>query len=245
MYWLLAAGKNYTLIRVKYLFLKIVLIIIQKNQPPLAKGGWFSHKNNVCRSLFYRDSFIAQLYDSCWDIIYLHQIFVQSKLHSAAIIENFWLSNTFGLLQKFFNPQYAGGASHPFQLQGFICHFRLLLKYHFFCINYDLQFLRDRLSGKGYKPYSFLEGAAPENNYKAEQPYQISIFDGPYSYKDQSYAKLLLRSSGADSPREILLREKPSSGEWFLWEQYLLSDIRAPQAEDPWAWNNWYSFSSI
>ncbi|NLV99377.1 MAG: hypothetical protein GX034_06235 [Clostridiaceae bacterium] len=101
--------------------------------------------------------------------------------------------------------------------------------------NYDLQFLRDRLSGKGYKPYSFLEGAAPENNYKAEQPYQISIFDGPYSYKDQGYAKLLLRSSGADSPREILLREKPSSGEWFLWEQYLLSDIRAPQAEDPWA----------
>ncbi|NLC89175.1 MAG: hypothetical protein GX681_03820 [Clostridiaceae bacterium] len=101
--------------------------------------------------------------------------------------------------------------------------------------NYDLQFLRDRLSGKGYKPYSFLQGSAPENNYEAIQPYQISIFDGPYSYQDEGYVRLLLRSSGADSPREIKLREKPSSGEWFLWEHYLLSDIRAPQAEDPWA----------
>lgn len=101
--------------------------------------------------------------------------------------------------------------------------------------NYDLQFLRDRLSGKGYKPYSFLQGASPENNYKPDQPYRISISDGPYSYQDEGYVKLLLRTSGADSPREIKLREKASSGEWFLWEHYLLADIRAPQAEDPWA----------
>lgn len=101
--------------------------------------------------------------------------------------------------------------------------------------NYDIQFLHDRLAGKGYKPFSFFQGARPENSYTPEQPYQISVFDGPYSYQEEGYIKLLLRSSGADNPREIKLRAKPSSGEWFLWENYLLADIRTPQIGDPWA----------
>lgn len=44
----------------------------------------------------------------------------------------------------------------------------------------------------------------------------------------------MMRSSGAGSPREIKLREKPSSGQWFLWENYLLSDIREPKPADLW-----------
>jgi hypothetical protein len=101
--------------------------------------------------------------------------------------------------------------------------------------NYDLQFLRDRLAAKGYKPFSFLHGATPENGYTPAQPYQITIFDGPYSFQEAGYAKLMIRSSGADSPRQIKLREQPSSGQWFLWEEYLLSDIRTPVSMDPWA----------
>lgn len=99
---------------------------------------------------------------------------------------------------------------------------------------YEIQFLRDRLGGKGYKPYSFFEGSSPANNYTPSQPYTIRIFDGPYSYQNEGYAKLFVRSSGADSPRQIDLRRK-GDGRWFLWEQFLLSDIRTPAAEDPWA----------
>ena len=40
---------------------------------------------------------------------------------------------------------------------------------------------------------------------------------------------------GADSARQIRLRTKPSTGQWFLWEQFLLSDIRVPVSADPWA----------
>jgi len=37
-------------------------------------------------------------------------------------------------------------------------------------------------------------------------------------------------------PRPIKLRQKPSTGEWFLWEYSSpLSGIRIPAAEDPWA----------
>ncbi|MCK9350576.1 MAG: hypothetical protein M0P44_05070 [Clostridiales bacterium] len=100
---------------------------------------------------------------------------------------------------------------------------------------YDIQFLRDRLSGKGYKACSFFRGATPENNYTPTEPLTITVSSGPYSFQEKGYANLLIQSSGADSPRQIKMREKPSSGEWFLWENYLLADIRTPVASDPWA----------
>ena len=34
---------------------------------------------------------------------------------------------------------------------------------------------------------------------------------------------------------QIKLRHKPSTDQWFLWEQFLFSDIRPPVGADPWA----------
>ena len=51
----------------------------------------------------------------------------------------------------------------------------------------------------------------------------------------QAVANVQVESGGADSPRQIRLRTKPSTGEWFLWEQFILSDIRPPKSADPWA----------
>lgn len=99
---------------------------------------------------------------------------------------------------------------------------------------FEIQFLRDRLAGKGYKPFSFFAGSSPANNYTPSQPYTVRVEDNPYSYQNEGYAKLYLRSSGADSPRAVDLRRK-GDGRWFLWEQFLLSDIRIPANEDPWA----------
>ena len=42
-----------------------------------------------------------------------------------------------------------------------------------------------------------------------------------------------IRSGGADSPRPIVLRQKGE--QWFLWQQLLMSAIRTPAAQDPWA----------
>ncbi|WP_442872029.1 DUF6935 domain-containing protein [Blautia sp.] len=46
---------------------------------------------------------------------------------------------------------------------------------------------------------------------------------------------LYVACSGADSPRPLKLRNKPSTGQWFLWEQQLLTGIRIPKEADPWA----------
>ena len=98
---------------------------------------------------------------------------------------------------------------------------------------FEIQFLRDRLAGKGYKPYSYFRGATPANNYTPDQPYIITVRDDPYSYQNEGYARLQLRSYGADNPRQITLRQK--GDQWLLWDQMLLSDIRIPAKDDPWA----------
>ena len=102
---------------------------------------------------------------------------------------------------------------------------------------YDKQFIRDRFRGKDYVPRSYFAGTSPDNNYTPAQPYTVTFFENAYSRAEyaQGYIMLHVNSSGADSPHQVKLRLKPSTGQWFLWEQYLLPDIRAPKALDPWA----------
>ena len=100
---------------------------------------------------------------------------------------------------------------------------------------YDKQFLQDRFRDKDYVPRSYFAGATPQNNYEPSEPRTITVFENPYSREQDGYLTLHIRSGGADSPRQIKLRHKPSTGQWFLWEQFLLSDIRKPVSADPWA----------
>lgn len=100
---------------------------------------------------------------------------------------------------------------------------------------YDEQFLRDRLGDAGYVPRSFFAGATPDNNYEPSKPYTITVSENSYSYTEKGYARLLIKSGGADSPRPISLRTKPSTGEWFLWgTPGYLGGIRKPASDDPW-----------
>ena len=100
---------------------------------------------------------------------------------------------------------------------------------------YDKQFLADRFRDKDYVPRSYFAGATPQNNYEPSEPLTVTVFENPYSRGQDGYLTLHVRSGGADSPRQIKLRLKPSTGQWFLWEQFLLADIRQPVSADPWA----------
>lgn len=100
---------------------------------------------------------------------------------------------------------------------------------------YEKQFIAERLSGKYYKSFSFFDGSSPENGYKPSAPYRIVICANPYSFPEKNWAVMHVKSSGADSLRQIKLRCKPSTGQWFLNEIQCLSDIRMPVADDPWA----------
>ena len=100
---------------------------------------------------------------------------------------------------------------------------------------YEKQFIRERMQGKMYKARSFFAGATPQNSYTPTTPYTISVNETPYSFDDENWATLYVTSGGADNPRPIKLRKKPSTGQWFLNDIQCLADIRIPVAEDPWA----------
>ena len=100
---------------------------------------------------------------------------------------------------------------------------------------YEKGFIKERLSGKFYKTFSFFEGATPENGYKPNKPYVIRVSENPYSFDEENWATLYVKSGGADNSRPIKLRKKPSTGQWFLNDIQCLADIRIPVEEDPWA----------
>lgn len=100
----------------------------------------------------------------------------------------------------------------------------------------DLSFLNDRFrGGRTYIPFSYFTGAVPDNHYTPSEPFTLVIQSSHISAAEPGYMKLFIPCGGADSPRPIKLRQRGSDGKWFLWEQYLLTDIRQPKAADPWA----------
>ena len=100
---------------------------------------------------------------------------------------------------------------------------------------YDVQFLRDRLRDKKYLPKAYFNGATPQNGYVPSVPYVLNVLPDPRPQDiPDGYLRVFLRTAGADSPRPIKLRQK--GGNWYLWEySSILSGIRIPAAEDPWA----------
>ena len=100
----------------------------------------------------------------------------------------------------------------------------------------EIQQISDRfMDGKFYKVNSFFEGATPQNNYTPSKPYTVEVSVTPYSFENQGWAVMYLHSGGVDNPRPLKLRQKPSTGQWFLVEIQYLGDIRVPVAADKWA----------
>ena len=98
----------------------------------------------------------------------------------------------------------------------------------------EASFIADRLRDKDYVPRSYFKGATPANDYEPQAPYTVVVSENPYSYENEGYAKLFVTSGGADSPRAIQLR-LAKDGKWYLWEQFILADIRQPESANPWA----------
>jgi hypothetical protein len=93
---------------------------------------------------------------------------------------------------------------------------------------YKQRFVADRMAGKDYLPHSYMLGATPANGYSPSQPFTVVVSDNPYSKIDANNLKLFLKSSGADSPRPVMLTK--ADGKWVMSDEMLLADIRKPQA---------------
>ena len=102
----------------------------------------------------------------------------------------------------------------------------------------EKQFLQGRFTdGQEYVPFSYFNGAVPENDYTPDRPYTLVISEQAHSRDDLSigYLTLYFKSGGADTARHLKLRQKESTGEWFFYEQFLMVGIRRPASRDPWA----------
>lgn len=100
--------------------------------------------------------------------------------------------------------------------------------------NYEISFLNDRFREGAHIPFSYFAGATPENDYTPSKPFTVTVSAGPYADANPGYKKLHIQSGGADSPREIVLRQK-GDGQWLLWDQFLMVGVRQPKSQDPWA----------
>lgn len=100
---------------------------------------------------------------------------------------------------------------------------------------YEKQFITERLKDKGYKMRAFFDGATVANGYIPTEPFTVSVMENPYSFDNEHWATLWVKSAGADNSSSVKLRQKPSTGEWFLNDIQCLSDIRLPVEEDKWA----------
>lgn len=105
--------------------------------------------------------------------------------------------------------------------------------------NLDKSKINDRfMDGRSYVARSYFEGATPENNYAPKMPYTIKVIQSAHSNDtlNEGYVTLYIQSGGADGPRNVRLRTKPSTGQWFVNQfEGLLASIRIPKAEDKWA----------
>ena len=84
---------------------------------------------------------------------------------------------------------------------------------------------------------SYFKGATTDNDYTPSNPYEIEVFENPYTDENEGYKKLFVRSGGADSERPITLR-LAKDGNYYVWSDSfmgLLSDIRQPESSNPWA----------
>ncbi len=99
--------------------------------------------------------------------------------------------------------------------------------------DYEKRIIVDRLGEKDYIPFSYFSGANMYNEYSPRRPYSITIRDNSYSFTNEGFAELWVRSNGADNDRAIRFRQKLSTGSWFLTEHTpLLGDIRVLEPDD-------------
>ncbi|MCL2816662.1 MAG: hypothetical protein FWD23_18845, partial [Oscillospiraceae bacterium] len=102
----------------------------------------------------------------------------------------------------------------------------------------EIQFLAQRMEQNkkaGFLGASYFDGATPQNDYTPTEPYTVTISENLYSYSNEGYASLYIKSGGADSPRPVSMRQA-KDGKWYLWEYPgLLTDILSPESANPWA----------
>lgn len=90
----------------------------------------------------------------------------------------------------------------------------------------ERDFIKISMMGNEYLPDSYMDGATPLNNYTPRFPFTISFTD-TLEQPQPGYLTVFARTSGAEYPRAVTLKE--IDGGWYPsdWSELLMS-IRPP-----------------
>ena len=96
--------------------------------------------------------------------------------------------------------------------------------------------------GYFYIPFSYFNGATVANEYKPSTPYNITIYETPYTdlfgytgiVGNKGYYEYYCKSDGVGSLiRKVRVRQA-ANGNYYLIDEYLLAEIKAPASSSPW-----------
>ena len=102
---------------------------------------------------------------------------------------------------------------------------------------FDIDFIKNQIDQYPYVVRSYFNNTSLEDNYTIKEV-SITVLENTYSRDEEGYVKLWLHSSGADSNRSVMLRQKESTKEWFLFSDTykgLMAGIRIPAENDKWS----------
>lgn len=91
----------------------------------------------------------------------------------------------------------------------------------------------ERLTGKDFIPYSYFTGAIQYNSFTPRKPYTVIVKDNKFSFFNEGWAELWLHSTGCPEDKQVRLRQRMSTGSWYLSEQMLVVDINLATEEEP------------
>ncbi len=94
--------------------------------------------------------------------------------------------------------------------------------------NYDVQFIKKRISDRNYYlARAYFLGAFPNNNYTPDDTYIVRVAGIEDSFVGQNHITAYVKTSGADELRPITLVRK--GNRWYISEySAILSQIRKP-----------------
>ena len=107
--------------------------------------------------------------------------------------------------------------------------------------NFDKQFVQTQFATAANKVLQdcYFGGATPENGYKPDQPYTITLEEGPYMIKAKDGKPerhmSFIYFAGADTERYMDVF-KSSGGTWYAYEsnyKHLLASVKEPVIENP------------
>ena len=90
----------------------------------------------------------------------------------------------------------------------------------------DVQFLRDRIKGRGYIPRSYFEGSSVKNDYTPNVPYKITVSEYAYTYQSEGLQRFRFSRREQTHLVRLSFAERAINGSYGVILHSLIYELR-------------------